>query len=139
MSSNSLVSDSSVSALDQGLGKPLVLAVDDHLDSLHLITCAAELFGFRCISTSDPTQVLTIVAVAKPNLILLDILLPQISGIEIVNGLRRNPQTRSIPVVAVTALASDRDRRRIMAAGFIGYLCKPYMLEDLNEILEKYL
>ncbi|MFE4107222.1 response regulator [Almyronema epifaneia] len=130
---------SSTSEDVEGNQGPLVLAVDDHLDSLQLITCAAELYGCRCISTDNPSAVFSIAAAAKPKLILLDILLPQMSGIEILQKLKQNAKTRSIPVVAVTALASERDRKQIMAAGFTSYLSKPYMLEDLNSILALYL
>ncbi|NJM84752.1 MAG: response regulator [Leptolyngbyaceae cyanobacterium SL_1_1] len=118
---------------------PLVLAVDDHLDSLQLITCAAELFGCRCISTDNPNDVLSIVITTQPRLVLLDVLLPRVSGIDVLRKLREDLRTRSVPVIAVTALASECDRKRLMAAGFTDYLSKPYMLEDLDKILRLYI
>ena len=69
------------------------------------------------------------------DLILLDVMLPDLNGNEVVLHLKHNPTTENIPVIAVTALASEEDRDRLLAAGCSGYLSKPYMIEDLEAIV----
>jgi len=119
--------------------QPLVLAVENHNDSLLLISYALELFGCRFICQTDSLATLVVVKEYQPDLIMLDILLPSISGLDIVRSLKREPLTRDIPVVAVTALASREDREYILMAGFDEYISKPYMIEDLEAIIHRLL
>ncbi len=71
--------------------------------------------------------------------ILLDIALPDIDGLEVLHRLKQNFLTSAIPVIAVTAMAMEDEKKQILAAGFDDYLSKPYMLEDLENIICYYL
>ncbi|MBD2242815.1 response regulator [Nostoc sp. FACHB-888] len=117
--------------------QPLILAVEDHDDSLLLISYALESMGCRFICQTDCSTTVLVAKEYQPDLILLDILLPGLSGIDIVHHLKQEPLTCKIPVVAVTALASTEDRERILKAGFNDYISKPYMLEDLEAIIRR--
>lgn len=119
--------------------QPLVLAVEDHDDSLLLISYALDSLGCRFICQADSSTTLIVAKEYQPDLIVLDILLPGMSGIDVVRHLKQEPLTREIPVVAVTALASREDREHILMAGFDDYISKPYMIEDLEAVIQRLL
>lgn len=121
----------------QNSHQPLILAVEDHHDSLLLISYALESMGYRFICQTDCSATLLVAKEYQPDLILLDILLPGLSGMDVVRHLKLEPLTCTIPVVAVTALASTEDRERILKAGFNDYISKPYMLEELEAIIRR--
>lgn len=118
---------------------PLVLAVEDHDDSLLLISYTLESLGYRFICQTDSSMTIPVAKEYQPDLIMLDILLPGLSGLEIVRYLKREPVTCNIPVIAVTALAGRDNRERILKAGFNDYINKPYMIEDLEAIIRRLL
>lgn len=119
--------------------QPLILAVEDNDDNLLLMSYALESLGCRFICQSDSINTVVVAKEYQPNLIMLDILLPSINGIEMVRYLKQEPLTRHIPVVAVTALASQEDRARIIEAGFDAYLSKPYMIDELEIVIRSLL
>ncbi|HEY9750705.1 MAG TPA: response regulator [Allocoleopsis sp.] len=119
--------------------RPFILAVDDADDDLILITQALTLFGYAFITASDGQTALQLAQAYHPDLVLLDIVLRGMSGIEVIQKLKQNPQTRRIPVIAVTILARTEDRSQILAAGCNDYLNKPYRLDDLEMMLQRYL
>jgi CheY-like chemotaxis protein len=118
---------------------PLILAVEDNEDNLLLLSYALEAVGCRLICQKDSLTTLLVAKEYQPDLILLDILLPGLSGIDIVRSLKQEPLTSHIATVAVTALASSDDRERILRAGFNDYLSKPYMIEDLEALVCRHL
>jgi CheY-like chemotaxis protein len=119
--------------------QPLILAVEDHDDSLLLLSYALESLGCRFICQHDSSTTLPVAKEYQPDLIMLDILLPGLSGVDIVHYLKQEPLTCEIPVIAVTALAGKDDRARLLAGGFDDYISKPYMIEDLEAILHRLL
>ncbi len=118
---------------------PLILAVEDNEDNLLLMTYALDFFGCRYICQQDSSSVLLVAKEHQPDLILLDVLLPNQSGIDIVRLLKQDPLTYYIPAIAVTALAGKEQRDRIIMAGFDDYICKPYTIEDLEVMIHSYL
>lgn len=123
----------------QNSEQPLILVVEDHHDSLLLIGYALESLGCRFICQSDSSTTLLVAKEYQPDLIMLDILLPGLSGTDVVHYLKQEPLTREIPVIAVTALASRDDRERLLSAGFDDYMSKPYMIEDLETMIRRLL
>jgi CheY-like chemotaxis protein len=75
----------------------------------------------------------------RPDVVIMDINLPGISGVEALQRLREDPATKDIPVIALTAAASERDRQRGLQAGFFRYLTKPVKVDELVEALESVL
>ncbi|NMG11200.1 response regulator [Brasilonema sp. UFV-L1] len=118
---------------------PLILAVEDNEDNLLLLSYALESIGCKLICQKDCSTTLLVAKEYQPDLILLDILLPGVSGIDIVRSLKQEPLTSHIAAIAVTALASAEDRERILSAGFNDYISKPYMIEDLESLVRRYL
>ncbi|BAZ15013.1 two-component system, regulatory protein [Calothrix sp. NIES-4071] len=116
----------------QSLLPPLILAVEDNEDNLVLMRYALDAVGCRSICLQDSYSTVVLAKEHQPDLILLDILLPGLSGIDIIKLLKREPLTYDIPVVAVTALAGAEDRERILFAGFDDYLSKPFMIEEFE-------
>ncbi|GAA6615734.1 response regulator [Scytonema sp. NUACC26] len=118
---------------------PLILAVEDNDDNLLLLTYALDSLGCRLICQKDSSTTVLVAKEYQPDLILLDILLPGKSGIDVVRSLKQEPLTRHIAAIAITALASAEDRERILRAGFDDYISKPYMIEDLEDMVRSYL
>ncbi|GAX36950.1 response regulator [Nodularia sp. NIES-3585] len=119
--------------------QPLILVVEDHDDSLLLIGYALESLGCRFICQNESSTTLLVAKDYQPDLIMLDILLPGLSGTDVIHYLKQEPLTAEIPVIAVTALASREDRERLISAGFDDYISKPYMIEDLEAIIRSLL
>ncbi len=117
----------------------LILSVDDREDSLLLNNLVIESLGYSSITAFNGHTALRLTQLYQPSLILLDIALPDISGLEVLHHLKQNSLTSAIPVIAVTAMAMKDEREQIQAAGFDDYLSKPYMLEDLENIICNYL
>ncbi|MEG4573009.1 response regulator [Microcoleus sp. N3A4] len=119
--------------------RPLVLAVDDNQDNLELLTQILDLFGCQCVGAVDGYAALSLAVDRAPDLIVLDICLPDIDGIELVKRIQQNPDIRHIPIVAITALAKAEDRDRILNAGCVAYLSKPFNIKDLETIISHHL
>lgn len=119
--------------------KPVILVVDDDEDNLLLLSYALEPLGFTILTANNGISALSLAQTYQPNLILLDVLMPHMDGIEVVSQLRNNLKTKTIPIIAVTALAVANDRERLLLAGFNDYISKPYMLEDLEAKVCRYL
>jgi CheY-like chemotaxis protein len=119
--------------------RPLVLAVDDNHDNLELLTQILDLFGCECVGAVDGYAAISAAVDRPPDLIVLDICLPDIDGIEVVKRMQQNPELRDIPIVAVTALAKAEDRDRILKAGCVEYISKPFNIKDLEMVIRQHL
>ncbi|MBE9163648.1 MULTISPECIES: response regulator [Microcoleaceae] len=124
------------SAIDS---RPLVLAVDDNHDNLELLTQILDLFGCEFVGAVDGYSALATAADRLPDLIVLDICLPDLDGIELIKRIKQNPDLIDVPIVAVTALAKAEDRDRILEAGCTAYLSKPFNIKDLETIIRDHL
>ena len=116
-----------------------VLIVDDNDDNLLLLSYALEEIGYATIQGSCGSDAIELATRHVPDLVLLDILLPDMNGMTVIRHLRRRPQMRQVPIIAVTALARPSERSKIIAAGFTAYISKPYMLDELYALISSYL
>ncbi len=112
-----------------------ILAVDDNEDNLLLLSEVLKVFNCSLITATHGQTALRLTQEYNPDLILLDVMLPDLNGVEVVRHLKQNPATKNIPVIAITALARDEDRASLLAAGCNDYISKPYMIEDLEAIV----
>ena len=103
----------------------IILVVEDNDKNRKLGRDALTYKGYDVIESETGEDGVRLAKERRPRLILMDIQLPGIDGIEALRQLRADDATRAIPVIAVTASALDRDRQKIMAAGFDGYQAKP--------------
>jgi two-component system cell cycle response regulator DivK len=111
----------------------LILIVEDDENSRMLARDVLQATGYRTAEAETAEDGLRLARGTHPDLILMDIQLPGMSGLDAIRHLRGDPATRDIPVMAVTASAMMHDRPRIMAAGFDGYQTKPISVKDFLE------
>lgn len=119
--------------------EPWVLVVEDNEDSLILVTQVLELLHCNVIGVKEGRSSLALAEIYQPELILLDIVLPDIDGLELASQLRQLPATSSTPIIAVTALAKPDDRQQMLYSGCTDYIAKPYILEDLETMIRLHL
>jgi len=103
----------------------LILIVEDNEKNRKLVRDVLQFKGYRTLEAETAEVGLSLARESRPALILMDIQLPGMNGIEALGHLRADPVTRSIPVMAVTASAMMQDRQKILAAGFDAYQSKP--------------
>jgi two-component system cell cycle response regulator DivK len=113
-----------------------VLVVEDNATNLRLATFLLESAGHTVLCAADAEAGLTLARSEQPNLILMDIQLPGMDGLEATAQLKGDDATRAIPVVALTALAMKGDEERIRAAGCDGYIAKPMRYREFLETVE---
>ncbi len=123
----------------KNINQPLVLVVDDNEDNLQLLTQLLELMECSFITAADGETTISLAKNRQPDLILLDMMLPDMSGIEVSCNLKHDPQTKNIPIVAVTAMARVEDKERFLVAGCVDCVTKPYNIEDIETIIRKYI
>jgi two-component system cell cycle response regulator DivK len=107
-----------------------VLIIEDNAANMKLATILLESEGHTVLSATDAEAGLTAARGEQPDLILMDIQLPGMDGLEATMLLKRDDTTRAIPVIALTALAMKGDEERIRAAGCIGYIAKPMRYQE---------
>jgi two-component system, cell cycle response regulator DivK len=119
----------------------LILIVEDNPQSLKLVRDILQVKGYQTLETETGEEGVRLARERRPALILMDIQLPGINGIEALQRLRADPVTSATPVIAVTASVMTQDRSRIMAAGFNGFQSKPIsvnqLLATVRETLDK--
>ena len=111
----------------------LVLIVEDNERNLKLVRDVLQVKGFETIEAGTAEDGIELARQRKPDLILMDIQLPGMNGIEALKILRGKPDTAAIPVVAVTASVMQQDRTLITEAGFDGYIGKPINIKEFLE------
>ncbi len=116
-----------------------ILYIEDNADNLLLVRRALEARGYRVVEAEDGLVGLAQVEREKPDVVLLDINLPDVDGYEVVRRLRANPAWRTLPVVAITAKALPGDAERALAAGCDLYMSKPIAVRALWAALERIL
>ena len=116
---------------DGALTKPSILVVEDEAALLALLRYNLERQGFHVEEATDGQEALTRIAEARPDLVLLDWMLPSLSGIEVCRQIRRRPATRDLPVIMVTARTEDGDAVRALDTGADDYITKPFAVEAL--------
>lgn len=109
---------------------PTVLLVEDNPANMTLAVFLLESAGHRVLSATDAEAGLTLARAEQPDLILMDMQLPGMDGLEATMLLKQDESTRAIPVIALTALAMKGDEERIRAAGCDGYIGKPMRYKE---------
>lgn len=110
---------------DQPCSRPLVLVVDDHVHNVELLSAYLEDLECDIATANDGAEALAAVAARAPDLILLDVMMPRVSGFQVCERVKRDPATRSIPIVVVTALNEVGDVERAVECGADDFLTKP--------------
>ena len=116
-----------------------VLIVEDNPLNMKLLRDVLEAHGYDTIATGEGGAALTLAREHLPDLILMDLQLPDISGFDAVRQLKDHAPTRGIPVVAVTAFAMSGDERKALTSGCDGYVAKPISLHKFIEVVERFI
>jgi len=116
-----------------------ILIVDDNLANLKLVRVLLQVEGYEVRTASDAEEALAVLEEFHPRLILMDIQLPGVDGLELTRRLKADPKTRNILVVALTAYAMRGDEQRVLEAGCDGYLSKPIDTRALPGVVAGYL
>ncbi|MDP2206073.1 MAG: response regulator [Alphaproteobacteria bacterium] len=119
--------------------KKKVLIVEDNELNMKLFEDLLGAHGYDTIKTRDGGQVLDIAREQKPDLIIMDIQLPEVSGLEVTQWLKSDHELRGIPVIAVTAFAMKGDEDKIRQGGCEDYVSKPISITDFIQVVQKHL
>ena len=111
--------------------KPLILIVEDEAPLVTMLRYNLEKQGFRVDEAADGQEAITKIAEARPDLVLLDWMLPAMSGIEVCRQIRRRPGSRDLPIIMVTARAEEADSVRGLNTGADDYITKPFSIDLL--------
>ena len=115
-----------------------VLVVEDNDWNRKLLEVRLEIHGYASLVAAKGTAALDIAQEQEPDLILMDIQLPDISGIEAIRRLKTDERTKAIPIIAVTAFAFPTEKVNILASGCEAYIAKPFKGEALMKLIERY-
>jgi two-component system cell cycle response regulator DivK len=124
---------------ETGSGPKTVLIVEDNELNMKLFHDLLHAYGYKTLQTRNGAEALQLARAHKPNLILMDIQLPEVSGLEVTKWLKDDDELRGIPVVAVTAFAMKGDEERIRQGGCEAYLSKPISIMTFLETVRRFL
>lgn len=114
-----------------------VLVVEDEADAAELFAEMMRVNGFRVLKTFSSTPAINMVKEEKPDLVILDVMMPDISGLEVLRYMRREPDLQGIPVIVVSAKSMPADVKTGIEAGASIYLTKPVGFNDLKGAVER--
>jgi len=120
------------------MGK-VVLIVEDDPKNMKLFRDLLDISGYTTIEAGDGEQGIRLAKRKRPDLILMDIQMPVMDGIEAAKILKADPETKAIPIIALTSHAMEGDRERIFQAGFDGYITKPVYTREFLKTVAAYL
>jgi CheY-like chemotaxis protein len=116
-----------------------ILVVDDNRDNMELMQYLLKAFGYEPLSAASGAEAIRLAQDKRPQLILMDIQMPDMDGYEATETIKRQPALEECPIVAVTAFAMVGDQTRILSSGFEGYISKPIVPETFVAQVEAFL
>lgn len=116
-----------------------ILIVEDNELNMKLFTDLLQASGYEIVGTRDGTEALDLVRQHRPDLILMDIQLPEVSGLDVTRWIKEDDELADIPVIAVTAFAMKGDEERIREGGCEAYISKPISIGRFLETVRHYL
>ena len=116
-----------------------ILHVEDNPDNRMLIRDLLQFRGYRVVEVSDGAQALAAAEREQPDIILMDVQLPGVSGLDVARRIKARADLRHIPIVAVTSFALSGDDRKAFAAGCDAYVAKPYEPRELIKLIQRLL
>lgn len=112
---------------------PKILVVDDDRNLLKLFKYVLEKDGFAVITAMDGESGLKLALAERPDLVMLDLKMPKLDGMEVLRKLKADPLTAAIPVVMITASAQKADAEWALREGAVGYIIKPFRIAELRD------
>ena len=115
-----------------------ILVVEDNEKNMKLFRDVLVATGYRTLEATTGIEAIDVASEHTPDLVLMDIQLPGLDGVQALHRLRANARTATIPILALTAQAMQGDRERFLAAGFDGYVSKPVNVRELIETVRQH-
>lgn len=119
--------------------KKRVLLVEDHPGTIDVVTLELKYLGYEVIVAIDGIKAVEVAASELPDLIIMDVSMPRMNGLEATARIRQNAKTQFIPILAATAKAMPQDKEKCLAAGCDAYIAKPFTHTELGAAIEKLL
>jgi len=116
-----------------------ILVVDDDPRLLHVVSTYLSIEGYEVATAPDGEEALRVVGDVRPSLVILDVMMPGMDGIEVCRRIKQGPQTSHIPVLMFTALSRDEDVESGRAAGADRFISKPFSLQGLRTVIQSFL
>jgi two-component system cell cycle response regulator DivK len=126
-------------AFGRGEMTKTILIVEDNDLNMKLFQDLLEAHGYKTLPTKDGLEAMKLARQHRPDLILMDIQLPEISGLEVTKWLKEDPELKVIPVIAVTAFAMKGDEEKIRQGGCEAYIAKPISVQKFLETVARFL
>jgi len=121
------------------INRPTVLLIEDTNEVIMMIRDYLELAGYHVVTARDGVEGITQAQLVHPDLILMDVMMPRMDGLEATRRLRSEPEFEATPIIALTALAMPSDRERCISAGMNDYMSKPVNLKELVKTIQRFL
>ena len=112
-----------------------ILVVDDLADNLVLVSLSLQNNGYRVVTANNGEEAIKIASLARPDLILLDLAMPEMDGLSAARRIRQMPELQQVPIIALTAFDTSGFRQAAYEAGFDAYLTKPLDFDRLNHLI----
>jgi CheY-like chemotaxis protein len=125
--------------LEEKAQNTTILVVDDLTDNLILISLALQNNGYKVLTAKSGEEAIKVALIAKPDLVLMDIAMPDVDGLTATRRMRKHPELRHLPVIALTAFETQGFRQAAFEAGFDGYLTKPIDFAKLENLINVFL
>lgn len=119
--------------------KNKVLIIEDDLPALESLKSLLLASGFEVEGKSVPKEIMKVVKSFAPDIILLDLLMPGLGGLEVCQILNSDEQTRDIPIIVISAIANPVDIKKAYGLGVVDWLAKPYIYSELKKKIEKFI
>ncbi len=119
--------------------KKRILLVEDHPATIDVMRQELEFLGYEVTMAKNGIEAVEMATSELPDLIVMDILLPKMGGLQAASQIRKNPKTQAIPILAATVKALPGDREECLASGCDDYIAKPFTHEELGAAIEKLL
>jgi two-component system alkaline phosphatase synthesis response regulator PhoP len=116
-----------------------VLVVEDHPDMLEVLSWQMEMLGFTVITANRGEEAVNKAIEEKPQLILMDMMMPGMDGLEATRLIRANPETRNIPILAATVFFRESDLRNCIDAGCNDFIVKPFTFQELQGKIQEFI
>jgi two-component system, cell cycle response regulator DivK len=120
------------------MSRDQILVVEDNERNMKLFRDVLHAAGYSTLEATSGGQAVELATEHAPSLVIMDVRLPHVDGVEALARLRADDRTAAIPVLAVTAQAMQGDRERFLAAGFDGYLSKPLDIRELVAVVQRH-
>jgi CheY-like chemotaxis protein len=119
--------------------KKRILLVEDNMDMRELVSNGLTALGYEVMVARNGREAVELATAQLPDLLVMDIMLPDMNGLEVTSQIRKNPKTKGIPVLAATARVLPADREKCLESGCDGYIAKPFRLKELRAAIDKLL